>query len=140
MSKFQKIALLVFVVVLALLIYAEAASQANGAPTSEALERLNMVHRRAYGYPPAAPSPIDFTIETAPTAQSFRQLVLLERAYEFLCEHKRWYDLVRSSTVKEVIHAAKGVDVPDSFLRFAIPQVEIDNNPEINPEDQNPGY
>lgn len=124
----------------ALLIYAEAASQANGAPTSLALERLNMVHRRAYGYTPTAPSPVDFTLETASTAQSFRELVLTERAYEFLCEQKRWFDLVRTNTVKEVIKAAKGVDVPDSFLLFPIPKVEIDNNPEINPEDQNPGY
>jgi hypothetical protein len=124
----------------ALLIYAEAASQANGGPTSLALERLNMVRRRAYGHHPAAPSPVDFTSQTAATAPSFRDLVLRERAYEFLCENKRWFDLVRSQTVKGVIKAAKGVDVPDSFLLFPIPKVEIDNNPAINPEDQNPGY
>lgn len=124
----------------ALLIYAEAASQAGNAPTALALERLNMVRRRAYGRNPATPSPVDFTLATAPTAPAFRSLVLRERAYEFLCEQKRWFDLVRSKTVKEVVKAAKGVDVPDSFLLFPIPKVEIDNNPSIGPEDQNPGY
>jgi starch-binding outer membrane protein, SusD/RagB family len=124
----------------ALLIYAEAASQENGGPTVLALERLNMVRRRAYGYDPTVPSPVDFTLLTAPTAQSFRDLVLKERAYEFLCEFKRWFDLVRTNTVKQVIKDAKGIDVPDYFLLFPIPQVEIDNNPAIGPEDQNQGY
>jgi hypothetical protein len=124
----------------ALLIYAEAANQASSGPTALALERLNMVRRRAYGQPPTTPSAVDFTLATAPTQQAFRDLVLRERAYEFLCEGKRWFDLVRTKTVKQVIKAAKGIDVPDSFLLFAIPKNEIDNNPDINPADQNPGY
>jgi len=123
-----------------LLIYAEAASQANAGPTALALERLNMVHRRAYGQSPTVPSVLDFTLATAPTQQAFRDLVLRERAYEFLCEGKRWFDLIRTKTVKPVIKAAKGIDVPDMFLLFAIPKNEIDNNPDINPQDQNPGY
>lgn len=124
----------------ALLIYAEAAGQANGGPTALALERLNMVRRRAYGQPPHAPAAVDFTMATAPTQQAFRNLVLRERAYEFLCEGKRWFDLVRTKTVKQVIREAKGIDVPDQFLLFAIPKNEIDNNPDIDPKDQNPGY
>lgn len=118
----------------------QADNQVNSAPTALALERLNMVHRRAYGYPPTAPSPVDFTLATAPTAQAFRDLVIRERAYEFLCENKRWFDLVRTKTVKQVIKAAKGIDVPDTFLLFPIPQQEIDNNDMIGPGDQNPGY
>jgi starch-binding outer membrane protein, SusD/RagB family len=124
----------------ALFIYAEAASQAAGGPTDLALERLNMVHRRAYGYNPTMPSPVDFTMATAATASSFRDLVLRERAYEFICEGKRWFDLIRTKTVKQVIKAAKGIDIPDYFLLFPIPQQEIDNNPDIAPADQNPGY
>ncbi|MHB1179534.1 MAG: RagB/SusD family nutrient uptake outer membrane protein [Daejeonella sp.] len=122
----------------ALLIYAEAASQANGGPTPMALERLNMVHRRAYGYNPAVPSVADFTLATAPTGQSFRNLVLTERAYEFLCEGKRWFDLIRMGTLKQTIKEAKGLDVSDSHLLFPIPEQEIANNPDINPDDQNP--
>jgi hypothetical protein len=124
----------------ALFIYAEADNQVSGGPTVLALERLNMVHRRAYGYSATAPSPVDFTIATAPTAQAFRDLVLRERAYEFLAEHKRWFDLVRTKTYKQVIKEAKGIDVPDKFLLFPIPQAEIDNNDEIAAGDQNPGY
>ncbi len=123
-----------------LFIYAEAASQANNGPTPLAIERLNMVHRRAYGYPAKQASPVDFTLATAPDAQAFRDLIMNERAYEFLCENKRWFDLVRTKTVKQVIKAAKGIDVPNTFLLFPIPQQEIDNNSEIGPEDQNPGY
>lgn len=124
----------------ALFIYAEAASQENNGPTFLALERLNMVHRRAYGYPSTAPSSVDFTLATAPTVVSFRNLILKERAYEFLCENKRWFDLVRTKTVKQVIREAKGLDVSTTFLLFPIPQQEIDNNSEIGPKDQNPGY
>lgn len=124
----------------ALLIYAEAASQANAGPTALALERLNMIRRRAYGQNPNTPSSVDYTMATAPTGAAFRDLVLKERAYEFLCEGHRWFDLVRTKTVKQVIKDAKGIDVPDMFLLFAIPKNEIDNNPDIDPKDQNPGY
>jgi hypothetical protein len=81
-----------------------------------------------------------FTMFTAPIGPAFRSLVIRERAYEFLCEQKRWFDLVWTNTVKEVIKAAKGVDVPNSFLLFPFPKVEIDNNSAIGPEDQSPGY
>lgn len=124
----------------ALLIYAEAASQANGAPTALALERLNMVHRRAYGYDAATPSPVDLSL-LGQTAASFRNLVLTERAYEFLCEGgKRWRDLVRTGTAAQTIKAAKGIDINAACYLFPIPQQEIDNNPDIDQKDQNPGY
>jgi hypothetical protein len=124
----------------ALLIYAEAASQANNNPTPLAVERLNMVHRRGYGYNPNQPAPVDFTLATAPSAQSFRDLVLRERAYEFMLEGKRWFDLIRTNTAKQVIQESKGITVPDYFLLFPIPVQEIDNNPELTTKDQNPGY
>jgi hypothetical protein len=124
----------------ALLIYAEAASQAAGGPTALALERLNMIRRRAYGLDPATPSAMDYTMAIAPTQQAFRDLVLQERAYEFLGEGKRWFDLVRTKTLKQVVKASKGIDVPDFITLFAIPQNEIDNNPDMTAKDQNPGY
>lgn len=123
----------------ALLIYAEAASQENGGPTALALERLNMVHRRAYGHNPTAASAVDYSL-AGQTAESFRNLVLKERAYEFLVENKRWLDLKRTGTVQETIMAAKGINVATAHLLFPIPKQEIDNNPDIGPSDQNPGY
>ncbi|MFD2934184.1 RagB/SusD family nutrient uptake outer membrane protein [Spirosoma flavum] len=125
----------------ALLIYAEAASQAGSGPTPLALERLNMVHRRAYGYPSTTASPVDL-LATGLTATAFRELVLTERAYEFMLEFKRWHDLKRLGTdrLKAIIKAAKGKDVATAHLLWPIPIQEIDNNPDIEPADQNPGY
>jgi hypothetical protein len=99
-----------------------------------------MIRRRAYGQVPTAPSAVDYTLATAPTQQAFRDLVIKERAYEFFNEGKRWFDLIRTKTVKPVIKASKGLDVPDFILLFAIPKNEIDNNPDIDQKDQNPGY
>lgn len=125
----------------ALLIHAEASSQANKAPDAAALESLNRVRRRAYGFAQNAPSTVDYTLE-GQTAESFRELVVNERAYEFMMEFKRWYDLKRLGTdrLKAIIKAAKGKDVADIHLLFAIPQQELDNNPALTPTDQNPGY
>ena len=125
----------------ALLIYAEAASQAAGAPTALAIERLNMVHRRAYGYTATAASPADLAT-TGLSAAAFRELVLTERAYEFMVECKRWLDLKRVGVdyLKATIKASKNKDVATAHLFWPIPIQEIDNNPDIEPADQNPGY
>jgi len=74
------------------LIYAEAAASAEGAPTAAALETLNMVHRRAYGYDPNQPSPVDMALGDF-TLESFVDRVIQERGYEFQFEGKRWFDL-----------------------------------------------
>jgi starch-binding outer membrane protein, SusD/RagB family len=124
----------------ALLIYAEAATQAANAPPALAVERLNMVRRRAYGLPINTPSSID--VGTTLNAQSFREMVLRERAYEFMMEFKRWFDLKRLGTerLREIIRQAKSREVVTAHLLFPIPKQELDNNPELNTQDQNPGY
>lgn len=121
----------------AFLIYAEAACMANGSPTALALERLNMIRRRAYGYDPANPSPVDYS--SGMSMDNFRDTVLMERAKSFIVEGKRWWDLKRTGTVKEAM-AAVGRTVIDARLLWPVPQEEIDNNPDISQEDQNPGY
>ena len=125
----------------ALLIHAEASSQANKVPDAAALESLNRVRRRAYGFAQNTASTIDYTLQ-GQTAESFRELVLNERAYEFMMEFKRWYDLKRLGTdrLKAIIKIAKCKDVQDIHLLFAIPNQELDNNPALKPTDQNPGY
>lgn len=122
-----------------LLIYAEAANMAEGAPSAKALEQLNKIHRRAYGYPYNAPSPVDFPA-AGWTQESFRDAVLQERAYELFMEGKRWLDLKRTGKVKAVIKTNKGKDVQDVHLNWPIPQQEIDTNPDITQADQNTGY
>lgn len=123
-----------------LLIYAEAASLANNGPTPEAMERLNMVHRRAYGYDPLQPSPVDFDLADY-NADSFVDLVLQERGYETQFEGKRWLDLKRTGRVKEIILNTVGKNVADRHLLWPLPVSEMNFNTALDPvQDQNPGY
>jgi tetratricopeptide (TPR) repeat protein len=121
----------------ALLIYAEASCMAEGSPSALALERLNMVRRRAYGYDPAVSSPVDYS--SGMSKDQFREVVLQERGYEFILERKRFYDLKRTGTIKEAF-AKVGKNFIDERLFFPIPQDEINNNPALTQTDQNPGY
>lgn len=121
----------------AFLFYAEASSMANGGPSSLAMERLNMIKRRAYGFDPNTTSPVDYP--TGMSGNDFRNALLQERGYEFLLERRRWFDLKRTGTIQEAF-AAAGKNVIDQRLLWPIPEDEINNNPAINQSDQNPGY
>ena len=123
-----------------LLIYAEAAARVAGGPTDEAVEMLNQVRRRAYGYHPASPSPVDLQIEDY-DAEALNDLVLRERAYEFQFEGKRWYDLKRTGTAAEAILEAKGLTIAEAHYLWPIPTEELSFNKALDPTaDQNPGY
>lgn len=122
-----------------LLIYAEASVMADNTVSALALESLNKIRRRGYGFPSNTTSPIDFP-SSGFTPETFRETVLQERAYELYMEGKRWFDLKRTNTVKETILANTGKTVSDIHLLWPIPQQEIDTNPQIGQEDQNPGY
>lgn len=123
-----------------LLIYAEAAAIANGAPTALAMERLNIVHRRAYGRNPMQASDVDFNL-TDYNLESFLDLVLQERGYETQLEGKRWLDLKRTGKAREIIKAATGKDVAEKHFLWPIPVSEMNFNELLNPAtDQNPGY
>lgn len=121
----------------AFLMYAEAAAMAEGSPSALALERLNIIRRRAYGYDPFAASPVDYPADMG--LEEFRDVVLEERAYEFLLERRRWWDLKRTGRVKEAF-AASGKTIIDERMLWPIPEDEINNNPAIGQENQNPGY
>ncbi|MES2872325.1 MAG: RagB/SusD family nutrient uptake outer membrane protein [Bacteroidota bacterium] len=122
-----------------LLIYAEAEARANKAPTANAVEKLNMVHRRAYGYDPMLASPVDFKLSDY-NETSFIDLVVKERGYEFQFEGKRWFDLVRSGRVNSVIKTYIDRDVAAKHLLWPIPAIEFSLNEALKPADQNPGY
>ena len=122
-----------------LLIYAEATARVSGGPTTEAMETLNKVHRRAYGQEINAPSTFDFNIEDY-DLDSFIDLVLDERAYEFIFEGKRWYDLKRTGKAAETILEVKGITIAEKHYLWPIPISEIDFNNAMGSEDQNPGY
>jgi hypothetical protein len=124
-----------------LLMFAEAECRASNGPTTDALEKLNMVHRRAYGKPALIPdATVDFKLADY-NKDSFIELVIRERGYETQYEAKRWHDLKRTGTVKERILAATGQVVADKHLLWPIPVSELYYNKAINPStDQNPGY
>lgn len=123
-----------------LLIYAEASCMASGGPTAEGIEALNKVHRRAYGKDPKTTSDVDFKISNY-NKTTFQDLVLQERAYEFIFEGKRWYDLKRTGKAAEVIKAAKGITIAEKAYLWPIPVSELNFNKALDPAtDQNPGY
>lgn len=125
-----------------LLIYVEAANRANNGPTADAMEKLNMIRRRAYGANPVvANAAIDFKLADYNTMQTFLDLVVRERMYETCYEGKRWLDLKRLGIVKQTVLAAKGKTVADKHLLWPIPVIETNYNKAIDPiKDQNPGY
>lgn len=123
-----------------LLIYAEAASQAANGPTAAALEALNQVHRRAYGLVPTTTSAIDFKLADY-NANSFLDLVIKERGYEFQYEGKRWLELKRTGKAQQIIMATKSKAIADKAYLWPIAVSELGYNTAIDPiKDQNPGY
>jgi len=123
-----------------LLIYAEASFRVANVPTSEAMEALNEVHRRAYGYSPKVPSIVDFKI-TDYNGNSFLDLIIKERGYEFQLEGKRWLELKRTGKLVATILAVKGKVVTEKDYLWPIPVNELTSNKALDPsKDQNPGY
>ncbi|RPD42909.1 RagB/SusD family nutrient uptake outer membrane protein [Chitinophaga barathri] len=125
-----------------LMFYAECVAQADGAPNADAMEKLNMVHRRAYGKNPLIADPaVDFKLADHNSKQAFIDLVVKERAYENCSEGKRWPDLKRLGIAGQVIQAVKGKTVLPKHLLWPIPTIEYNYNKAIDPvKDQNPGY
>jgi len=99
-----------------------------------------MIRRRAYGYNPIQTSPVDLDIADYPNTETFIDRVVQERGYEFQMEGKRWFDLVRSGRVFEVMETSIGRQVTETHLLWPIPQEEFDLNEALDPSDQNPGY
>ncbi len=124
-----------------LMIFAEATSQANGGPTPDAYEAVNMVRRRAYGRDINTPD-AEADLPAGLNAEQFQEEVLLERAKEFIMEGKRWYDLLRTGKTLEVIRASGPgkAAIEEKHLKWPIPSEEIDNNEAMTQADQNPGW
>jgi len=124
-----------------LLFYAEAEAKANNAPTLDAMEKLNMVRRRAYGKNPLIASTVDYNLSDYQTLDAFLDLIIKERGYEHMYEGKRFLDLKRMGKLEEVIKNAHNIDVDEASLLWPIPNIEYDYNHAIDPAtDQNPGY
>lgn len=125
-----------------LLFYAEIEARVNAGATADALEKLNMVHRRGYGKPADLADPdLDFELSDFPDLTAFINGIVKERAYENIAEGKHWLDLKRLGLAKQTILEMKGITVADKHLLWPIPTNEYNYNKAINPAtDQNPGY
>ena len=91
--------------------------------TQEAIPLLNQIRDRA-GLAPT----------TATTVEEVRQAIFDERYLELYFEGHRWFDLVRTGRVEEVIEELPGLDL----ALWPVPIREIDINPNLLP--QNPGF
>ncbi|SNY99570.1 RagB/SusD family nutrient uptake outer membrane protein [Flagellimonas pacifica] len=125
-----------------LTMYAWADAMANGTPSADAYEALNQVRRRGYGVDITTPDAgIDYT---GLSQDEFMDAVWNERAWEFILEGKRWYDMKLMPKAK-AIGLINGANLGEFFeddkdWLYPIPQQEIDNNDELTNADQNPGY
>ncbi|MES2773787.1 MAG: RagB/SusD family nutrient uptake outer membrane protein [Bacteroidota bacterium] len=108
-----------------LLEYAEAVNEASG-PTTDAFAAFNRVRTRA-GIP---------TLNSLSQSQ-FRDSIYQERRLEFVYEHQRWFDLVRTGTLIQNLHAVGKTNAQQKHYLYPIPQREIDLNPKLT---QNPGW
>lgn len=90
-----------------LLMHAEAENEVNGV-TPIALEYLNQVRRRAFGYDYKTPEPtIDKTLADLPTPDDFRKEIVDERARELCFEGLRRQDLIRWNILNEKLQETK---------------------------------
>ncbi len=120
-----------------------------------ALEYVNKVKRRAYNYPPDAPSPVDYTSLTDrtnavdPADHLANDPLLYERWAEFFGEMRWWEDVRRLRLGKKEADYYKTVSGPgaaktnivwkDTNYAMPIPTSEFESNP--NPAMcQTPGY
>ncbi|MEM1134785.1 MAG: RagB/SusD family nutrient uptake outer membrane protein [Bacteroidota bacterium] len=123
-----------------LFIYAEADIRQSGSLSSQGLEYINMVHRRAFGREVNTTDP-SFDFASGLTSDEYLNIIFDERGKEFLLESKRWFDMLRFDRVEELITTSKpDVVFSSTLLLWPIPQEEIDNNEALSQEDQNPGY
>lgn len=120
-----------------LLNYAEAENYLNG-PTSDAYEKLNMVHQRSLTEPVAA----------GLTKEEFDEAIYKERSWELIGEGQLYFDELRTDRLGKNVyeHVRKYYEagyylydklmfVPQRSFLWKIPQTSLDSNPAL---EQNP--
>ncbi len=107
-----------------LLIYAEASNEVSG-PNQDAYDAINEVRDRA-----------GLSALSGLSKEEFRSAVYEERRHEFVAECKKWFDLVRTGRLIEVM-LANGKNIQEKHKLFPIPQREMDVNENLI---QNTGY
>lgn len=117
-----------------LLMYAEALNELD--QSGPAHTYINMVRKRArFNGTTYANAVADYS---GLSKDQFRDAVLKERMMEFVFEGQRWFDLVRTGKLQQLVPLAKPGVVPASRNNlFPLPQREVDLNPKLG---QNEGY
>ncbi|MEN8251161.1 MAG: RagB/SusD family nutrient uptake outer membrane protein [Bacteroidota bacterium] len=110
-----------------LLSRAEALNELNG-PNQESVDLLNMI-RQAAGVS-------TFAVGDFLNTEGLRDFILDERGREFHTEALRRQDLIRHGKFIEMA-IERGKSAQDYHVRYAIPQSEIERNPNLT---QNEGY
>jgi len=131
------------------LLYAECMQ--NLGETATALEYVNKVHRRAYGYPPDGASPVDYASLSSRTKALDNNDILAndvikyERWAELFGEAQWWWDVRRWKIGQNEVNIYKEVAAGTVTLNFRgnayyvqpIPQYELDRNKGM---EQSEGY
>lgn len=118
-----------------LLMYAEALNELGYVADGPAFTFLNQIRTRA-GLPAKTSNNANAALRVADQA-AFRLAIEQERRVELAFENHRWFDLIRTGRAVAVMNA-KGFNITEDDLVFAIPQTQIDLNPEKIK--QNKGY
>ncbi len=122
------------------LMYAEVLNEESYNATGDAFAILNEVRSRA-GLSPLSSSGV-------PDQDTFRSALMQERRGEFAFEALRWFDLIRTGKALSVINTflsrtdqeSGKYQMQDYQAIFAIPQDELNNNPDTEYMWQNPEY
>ena len=118
-----------------LLMYAEVLNELGFIADGQAFELLNQIRSRA-GLPAKTATNIDPRYKISNQAE-FRLAIEQERRVELAFEDHRWFDLLRTGRMIEVM-SSKGYNVSNKDMLFPIPLEVIQSNPEKMT--QNPGY
>jgi hypothetical protein len=122
------------------LLYAEALVRIGG-DKNTALLYLNKIRQRAKNTPgdPSIPPPLDllknYQLADFITDKDFLLAIEKERRVELAFENHRWFDLVRTGRVKEVMIAEQNADGygnftwSDNMLAYPIPETVMQSNP-----------
>lgn len=130
--------------------YAEAENEIHGGPTQDALEKINMVRRRAFGHLLPTADPLAIANNDLPTGMSkyaFFKAIVDERSRELCFEALRKPDLIRwgmyFETMKEnlaIINADLGTEawqgryaknVSQQHVIYPIPVYELELNKKL---------
>ena len=66
--------------------------------------------------------------------------MLQERKFELAFEGHRWHDIIRTGQADAIMSAIKPASWNSTDVLLPIPQRELDQNPTLTSDDQNPGY